>query len=284
MNVCILGRGKVGRTLYAALHKADVPTQLTQGAGKPRRAARGPHLFVLAVPDAKIQSVALKLAPSLVRGDVVLHCSGNRGPEELSACKERGAHVATMHPMVSFASKRATPPLAGTVWIARGDPRALVTARKLARSVGALCIAGPSGNPAYHAAAAILANGSVALAALAIDVLSAIELDQKTAERAAAGMLRSIASNLERVGIPQALTGPIARGDADTVRSHVHALGALDPRFAESYAALGPLILACAKDAGLSNEAARRIQFALETPRSAARLSSKSKRAPTHRG
>jgi len=284
VNVCILGRGKVGRTLHAALRKADVPTQLRQGTGKPRRTARGAHVFVLAVPDAKIQSVALTLAPSLVKGDVVLHCSGNRGPEELSACKERGAHVATMHPMVSFASRRALPPLTATVWIARGDGRALLTARKLARSVGALCVAGPSGTPAYHASAALLANGTVALAALAIEVLKTIDLDQKTAERAAAGMLRSIASNLERVGIPQALTGPIARGDADTVRSHVQALGALGPRFADSYLALGPLILACAKDAGLSNEAARRIEFALKRPPSDARASSKSKRAPTRRG
>ncbi len=284
MNVCILGRGRVGRTLHAALRKADVSAQLTRGTAKPRRTASARHVFVLAVPDAEIQGTAARLLPSLARGDVVLHCSGNRGPEELSVCRERGAHVATMHPMVSFASARAMPPLDHTVWLARGDKPALAVARRLARSVGAQCVAGPSGGPAYHAAAALLGNGSVALAALAVRVLLAIDLDQKTAERAAAGLLRSVASNLERVGIPHALTGPIVRGDADTVRSHVRALHTLDPQLARSYVALAPLILSCASDAGLSAEDATRIQAALGTgrppqPRAATRTRSKSKRA-----
>lgn len=281
MNVCILGRGKVGRCLHAALREGGHPSLLARGTSTPKRPSRGPFVFVLAVPDAQLRSVAQRLLPILVARDVVLHCSGNRGPDELGACRERGAHVATMHPMVSFASARRGPPLVNTTWVARGDRRALVRARELARAVGARCVEGPSGAPAYHAAAATLGNGSVALAALSVRMLGCIGLDARTAERACAGMLRSVAHNLEHVGLPGALTGPIARGDADTVQSHVLALRALDPELAAGYIALAPLIVACAIDAGLSAEDAARIQTALRSKET--RATSRGKRARTRR-
>lgn len=281
MNVRVLGRGKVGRTLHAAFRKAALDSTLHHGRSQPR-ASRSASVYVLAVPDAQIRATAERIATQIKASDVVIHCSGNRGPEELAPCLRRGASVAVVHPFVSFASAKTPPDLHETTWIARGDERALRVAKRLARAVGARCIEGPSGQAAYHAAAAVVANGSTALADLAVRMLGTLSLDRKVAQVAVAGLLRSVAHNVERVGVPAALTGPVVRGDADTVRSHLVALHAQDPKLAESYRALAPLILACAEASGLSPEPAAAIRKALNTTHRT-RATSKGKRAQPRR-
>jgi predicted short-subunit dehydrogenase-like oxidoreductase (DUF2520 family) len=212
------------------------------------------------VPDARIAEVAARLP--LGRGAVVLHCAGARGPDELAAARARGAHVAGFHPLVSFASKRPQP-LAGATFVAHGDVKATQRARALARRLGARCIVAPVLGPAYHAAAALMANGSVALAHAASAILVAQGLSRRDAERALAGLVASVARNLETVGLPAALTGPVVRGDAATVRGHVAALRALSPALAEHYVCVQPLVLATASAAGLSATQARAIEHAL---------------------
>ncbi len=280
MIVRILGRGKVGRALHAALRKTAMPSSLHRARGPLPAGSASATTYVLAVPDAQIGSVAARLAPVLGARDVVLHCSGNRGLDELAACRRRGARVATMHPMVSFASPRAPPALRGTTWVVHGDAVAQRAARRLARAVGARAVEGASGHPVYHAAAAILANGGAALAALSVQILESRGVGHRAAELACAGLLRSVAHNVERVGVPGALTGPIARGDADTVRSHVLGLRAVDASLADSYVALGPLIVACAMRAGLPRQDAVRVEEALRRPEAPVRSGSTRARKP----
>ncbi len=283
MNVRIIGRGKVGRALHAALRKARVASKLHQGRNVPPRSNDGPVIYVLAVPDSQLRATALRVAGRVHPGDAVLHCSGSRGPEELEACQARGAAIAAMHPLVSFASARAVSDLLNTTWIARGDERAISSAKKLAQVLGARCVKGPSGNAAYHAAAVTAGNGSAALADLAVRMLQTLGLNRKVAEQGIAGLLRSVANNIERVGLPAALTGPVVRGDAETVRSHVFAWHALDPALAHDYVALVPLILSTAEGAGLSRGESARVKAALVLDRTAKMaLKSKGKRARLH--
>lgn len=245
----ILGRGKLGRSLANELRAAQVDVTLRAGRSRAgfERSRTTRCIFILAVPDAQIARVAEALAAQVGRADVVLHCAGARTREELTACAERGAATAGFHPLVSFASARKLPPLAGTSFVVAGDARAVRSARWLCRQLRSHCIVAPILGPAYHAAAALLANGSAALGFDAVRILCDLGVTQPDAERALAGLLASVAFNIRNVGLPEALTGPVARGDRATVRAHRAALGALSAAHRTAYAQIQPSIERCAK-------------------------------------
>ncbi len=262
MNVCIVGRGKLGKSLHMGLREAGVSARLVPGRTFAKRKIAA-DTFILAVPDAQIAPVAAQLARFVERGTVVLHCAGSRGPGELSAVAQRGAHVAGFHPLVSFASARQRASLAGATFVVHGDAQATRRARVLARQLGAHAVALPALGPAYHAAAALVANGGAALVHAGVAILRELGFAQRDAERALAALLSSVARNVSLVGVPRALTGPVSRGDAETVAKHVASLAQHSPTLAASYRAVQPLVLACARDQGLSPARARAIERAL---------------------
>lgn len=263
MNITILGRGRVGRGLKKAL--ADTPhAVISSSARRPsRRALEAPDVVVLAIPDAAIAATARALAPRLARGTVLLHCAGARGVDELAPAAAAGLETGAMHPLVSFAVPGRPPSVAGTTFAIQGTPKAIARAKAVARAAGARPLVAPLHGAAYHAAAALVANGAAALAAAGARVLIGLGVDRRDAERALGALLRSVADNVERVGVPDALTGPIMRGDAGTVRAHRSAL-ADDPASLAAYDSVGQTILTCARAAGLpkrqANEVHRQLQ------------------------
>jgi predicted short-subunit dehydrogenase-like oxidoreductase (DUF2520 family) len=114
-------------------------------------------------------------------------------------------------------------------------------------------------DPAYHAAAALAANGTAALAFASVRLLVRLGFGQRAAERAVGGLLRTVADNVERLGVPEALTGPIARGDRVTVATHRKALRRQGRDALDAYDAVLPLIVRCARAAGLSKARAAAI-------------------------
>lgn len=263
-SVIVVGRGRVGRALCSALRAAGVEASLVRGRDG-RAIEPGSHIVVVAVPDPRVEAVAARLSATVGPRDVVLHCAGALGAEVLASCAERGAATGVMHPLVSFASTRRPPALAGTTWVVSGDPPAVRAARRLARACGARAVHGAVHGAAYHATAAMLANGAAALAHEAVNALVALGIGRRDAERAASALLASVAQNVDTVGVPRALTGPIVRGDAQTVARHRAALAAFHPRTSHAYDAVGPVILAAAADAGLDPAAARRVARALRS-------------------
>lgn len=249
MKVCVIGRGKVGRALHAGLGAAGIASTLHRG-----RAARPPapyfDAYVLAVPDARLAALAERLAPTLDRRAVVLHCAGARGIEELAPLAARGLAVGVMHPLVSFAGARTTQ-LAGVTFTLVGAPRACRVARVLAKHLGAHTVTLRAPGPAYHAAAALVANGAVALADAGVRMLAPLGYPPDKAARALAGLLASVADNVRALGPTAALTGPVVRGDVATVKAHLAALRVLDPALAEAYARVLPLITETASARGL---------------------------------
>lgn len=220
-------------------------------------------MIVLAVPDPALAVLADRIARSVRPGAVVLHVAGGLGRDVLAPCRAAGAPIGVMHPLVSFASARHAPPLAGATFVIDGDPRAVRAARAIARSLGARALVLPLHGPAYHAVAALLANGAAALAALSVDAFVALGAPRRDAERASAALLGSVASNITSVGLPAALTGPIVRGDARAVARHRDALAALDRGALSAYDAVAPAILQVARRAGLDPRSARAIRVAL---------------------
>jgi len=216
-------------------------------------------VVVLAVSDNSIETVAQKVAPDLSPGATVLHCAGARGTEELAPCETRGAAVGVMHPLVSFPSKRANPSLRDTTFTVNGSRRAIATSRILAQACGARVVVAQTGDVSYHAAAALVANGAAALAFVSVGVLERLGFDKRAAERAIGGLLRSVGENVQSLGVPGALTGPIARGEATAVAHHRRALRGVSRDALCAYDAVVPIIVKCARSAGLSPAKASKI-------------------------
>jgi predicted short-subunit dehydrogenase-like oxidoreductase (DUF2520 family) len=130
-----------------------------------------------------------------------------------------------MHPMISFASTGRTPSLVrGNVHI-QGDPAAVRRAGALARKLGMTPRTFPGLDTiGYHAAAGLVANGAAALAAAGTELLVRSGVPAGQAPRLLGPLLRSVAENVEALGFPQSLTGPVRRGDAAAVAKHLDAL------------------------------------------------------------
>ena len=262
MIVCVLGRGKVGTALARAAREAGLVVHHLKGH-PPWRRVPAADLYLLAVPDAALREVGLALAPRARASASVLHCAGARSHEELAGLREHGISVGVMHPLVSFAARRRPPRFAHTTFVLQGDLAARRRARHLVRALGAHPLETRALGPAYHAAAALVANASAALTHAGAEILERLGFPPKQARRALAGLLASVADNVANVGLPGALTGPVARGDARTVAAHLDALERLSAPAARAYASVQPLVLACAEDAGLSAKDARRIRALL---------------------
>ena len=176
----------------------------------------------------------------------------------------KGAAVGVMHPMVSFPSKSSSPSLRGATFAVNGDRKAVAVSRKIAAACGARVLVARTGDPAYHAAAALTANGAVALAYASVSALQSLGIERRAAERAIGGLLETVGQNVQRLGVPAALTGPVARGEAKTIAKHRSALRKTARDTLRSYDSLVPLIVDCARAAGLSRAKANAILRTLE--------------------
>jgi predicted short-subunit dehydrogenase-like oxidoreductase (DUF2520 family) len=216
LSVFVFGAGKAGAGLARALRSRGVKTRLRAAReGLPR--TLDADIVILAVRDRDLAPLAARMreAELVRRRAVVLHVAGALGPEPLATLRGACAGVGQMHPMISFASPRWTPQLErGNVHI-QGDPIAVSRARGLARLLGMTPRTVPNLDPiAYHAAAGLVANGAAALAAIGAELLVRARVDRDVAPKILGPLLRSVAENVERLGFPQALTGPVRRGDA----------------------------------------------------------------------
>jgi predicted short-subunit dehydrogenase-like oxidoreductase (DUF2520 family) len=231
-RVVIIGAGKVGRTLAAALRRAHLPTKLVAvRRGLP--AVRW-HLDVLiiAARESEFSNIIDHFASGqwLPADAVVLHVAGSLSSAVLAPLRPVTGGVAQFHPLLAFADARHPPDLRGAHVNVEGDPRAVALARKLATRLGLRPRTLPGLDPiAYHAAAGLLANGAAALAAASQRILTASGLPTKTASALLGPLLRSVADNVESLGMPAALTGPVRRGDAIAVAKHRQILERIAP-------------------------------------------------------
>lgn len=274
MKIVILGRGRVGRGLHAAMKRAG-GRNLTLASSRrlPRAALAEADAVLLAVSDSAIAEVAARVATRARSGASILHAAGARGLDELDACREVGMSVGALHPLVSFPDPGRPPSVQGATFILQGDPKALRAGKEMAKLAGARVIAKPLQGPAYHASAALVANGAAALATVGVRLLEKLGAETRPAERAVGALLRTVAENVERIGVPDSLTGPIMRGDDATVSAHRRDLERVSPDARRAYDAIAPTILACADAAGLASDRSRAVARAL---RRRIRLSSRS--------
>jgi predicted short-subunit dehydrogenase-like oxidoreductase (DUF2520 family) len=156
-----------------------------------------------------------------------------------------------MHPMISFASTRFAPSLLRGNLHVEGDPAAMTRARRLARLLGMTARTVPDLDAvAYHAAAGLVANGAAALAAVGAELLVKAGVPRGVAPKMLGPLLRSVADNVEALGFPDALTGPVRRGDAAGVEKHLAVLEAKLPEAVRLYLAAAEAQLPLARAIG----------------------------------
>jgi predicted short-subunit dehydrogenase-like oxidoreductase (DUF2520 family) len=197
--------------------------------------------MVLAVRDGQLDALVRELVArrSVDRRTSVVHCAGALGPEPLAPLRAVAAGVAQMHPMISFASPKAPPTLDRGQVNVDGDPAAVRVASRVARLLGMSPRRLPElDKVAYHASAGLVANGAAALAAAGTELLGKAGVSPKLASRMLGPLLRSVADNVERLGLPGALTGPVRRGDARGVERHLEVIKSRTPDLVPLYRAL----------------------------------------------
>jgi predicted short-subunit dehydrogenase-like oxidoreductase (DUF2520 family) len=225
-SVFIFGAGKVGRALARALRASRGPalavTLRAARKGLPKKKIES-DLLVLAVRDRDLGPLARDLADRglVSKRTACVHASGAQTAEAIAPLRAVSAGVAQMHPMISFASTRVFPTLERGHVHVKGDPVAEKRARALARRLGMTPRTFASlDTVGYHAAAGLVANGAAALAAVGMELLVKSGVPAGVAPKMLGPLLRSVAENVEELGFPAALTGPVRRGDAAAVEKH----------------------------------------------------------------
>ena len=215
---------------------------------------RAADVWMIATPDREIVNSADRLAKvGLLRaGDVVFHCSGSIASLELSAAAAAGAHVASVHPLKTFADPHdAVRSFGGTYCAAEGDTAALdVLVPAFEGLGGRICKIDPQFKTIYHAASVIVCNYLTALLETGLRCYAKAGLDRATATRMMEPLVRETLENVLELGTARALTGPVARGDELVVKRHLVALDAWDERIAALYRELGMVAVDLAREQG----------------------------------
>lgn len=244
-SIAIVGPGNLGSALAARLHEVGyrireiVSPERAASRKKGRALARAvgacftsapralldANVIWLCVPDREIAGAARFLARQTEwTRKVALHSSGALGSEELQALRRRGAAVASLHPLMTFVSSSA-PELAGVPFAVEGDPAAVRLARRIVRDLrGELFTIPKRKKSAYHAWGAFTSPLLLAVLVTAERVASIAGIDRRTARRRMLPIVRQTLENYARNGPKGAFSGPLIRGDVETVSKHLHAL------------------------------------------------------------
>jgi predicted short-subunit dehydrogenase-like oxidoreductase (DUF2520 family) len=222
-------------------------------------------IVFVTTPDASIQAVCDEIAMQngFKQGSFVFHCSGAHPSEILASARQCGTHIGSLHPLQSFASvEQALQMVSGCTCTFEGDPEVLPLARQLVNEIGANFIQiRVQDKPLYHAAAVVASNYLVTLVDMAIALNQLTGISEKSSIKAFLPLIRGTLNNVENLGIHRALTGPIIRGDIDTITSHIEAIKTRAPQFSSLYMTLGNSTISIAEATeGLGEEIAHKMR------------------------
>ena len=196
-------------------------------------------LIFITTPDDAIATVVSQI--KWHTGQSVVHCSGADSTNILEPAKKLGAQVGAFHPLQTFASMRqAIENIPGSTFALEAEGPLLNTLKDMATALDGHWVVLKAGDKVlYHAAAVFACNYLVTLVKLATDLWQTFEIPTQQATQALLPLLQGTLNNIGTVGIPQCLTGPIARGDTGTIKKHLNALHEIAPSIVSTYRELG---------------------------------------------
>jgi predicted short-subunit dehydrogenase-like oxidoreductase (DUF2520 family) len=268
LRVGVVGAGRVGATLGAALARAGheiVAASGVSGASRARAERLLPgvpllpadevvaraDLVLLAVPDDVLRPLVAGLAETGAwrAGQLAAHTSGAQGIGVLDPAAARGVLALALHPVMTFAGRpEDLDRLTGATFGVTAPEELRAVAESLVVEMGGEPVWVPeSARPLYHAALTIAANHLVTLVNDALGLLSGAGVSEPA--RLAAPLLSASLDNVLRLG-DAALTGPVVRGDVATVAAHVATLGRAAPDVLPAYLAMARRTAERARAAG----------------------------------
>jgi predicted short-subunit dehydrogenase-like oxidoreductase (DUF2520 family) len=288
IEIAIIGAGRLGTSLGRALvkkgqriaaltcrSKASVKeSRAIIGQGRAltdnAAAARMVRVVFLCLPDEAIPGVASQLARSRVdwAGKMVFHTSGLLPARVLRPIQDKGASIASFHPVQAFPRKTMLPLHFRDISFGlEGDGRAIALGRTLVRRLGGRALIIPEeAKPYYHAAFSFASNFLVVLLDTAARLLKEAKIPENEAARMLLPLLQGTLHNVKEFDTAGSLTGPLIRGDAASVKAHLEALRRW-PRYAEVYRKLSLLGLETAEKRGLEARKLRTLKNLLADKR-----------------
>lgn len=263
-RLTIIGAGKLGQALgrlLSALDNVQIHQILNRsqqsaeyaaqiigsGSGISRFDAITPaDIFLISTPDDAIATTCKHLvnAHVLQPHTIIFHCSGSLTAADTCAhTTSTHRHIASIHPMTSFAHSSNMNQYPGTYCAMEGDTHALSVLEPLFSAIGSIPFRIKSETKAlYHAAGVIASNYLVTLTTFAMDCLQQSGVDSAIQKPCLLHLMKNTLANLEKAETPtHALTGPIQRGDINTIKKHLLMLD--DTTQQNAYQALGALTL-----------------------------------------
>lgn len=237
LSIAIVGIGRLGTALTHQLSKAGYRVSKIISRKSPRPKRLSADVVWFCVPDAEIARVAETFAEHLWRGKVAFHSSGVLTSDVLSALHPGGAYVASVHPLMTFV-KGSVPDLAAVPFAIEGDPSAVRVAQRIVRDLGGRPVEiRKKDKVAYHAFATMVCPLLVSLLSASEKAAALAGLTKAEGRRRMMPIIRQTLRNYEKLGPAGAFSGPIVRGDVETIRAHLKTLAKV-PAAKKTYAAL----------------------------------------------
>ncbi len=280
----IIGTGMVGTAIGSLLKKAGHEiTAMTDpssihlkraqsyiaGAACCQYATQAADLadcLLITTPDDRIASVCAEIvAGSSVKGKKIFHLSGAGGLDLLAPAAKAGASVASIHPLQSFSSiDSAIANIPGSYFGVTAVAGVKKFSSNIVRDLQGIPIyVTPEQKPLYHAAACIASNYLVSLMSIVESIYLSIGFSEKDARKAYLPLVYGSLKNIEAQGCPNALTGPIARGDSGTVQKHIKAMSCNLPQYASLYKIMGMIAVKLARQKGTLSSSQAKIMTEL---------------------
>lgn len=264
MRIGIIGAGKVGTTLgkYLSIHGKNVTGFYSRTHESADEAAtfaetetysslcklvEKSDVIFITTPDGVIHQVWGDLLHQDISNRIICHFSGSLSSHVFSGREEAGASGISMHPMYAFSDKFHSYEQFHTAYLTlEGDPEAVAVMKPMWEAIGHHVLTLKAEDKIkYHAAATMASNEMLGLMQASLDILSECGFSEKDSMSLLTPLVQgNIASMLEK-GCVNALTGPVERGDAQTVRKHLQALEG--SKAGKIYQSLGSTMVELAK-------------------------------------
>jgi predicted short-subunit dehydrogenase-like oxidoreductase (DUF2520 family) len=276
-TVAIIGAGRVGSSVGFLLQRAGYRVTAVAartrasaekaavfiGGGKPTtdvvNAASKAGIIFITTPDGAIKNICDTIASGrgLKPGSVVVHMFGAQSLDLLDSAKSSGSYRAVIHPLQSAPSPaQGIKNLPGSYFRIEADPEALEAAKDIVKALGGIELVMPKWSSdkdsaaLYHAGAVTVSNYFVALVDYGVQFYQALGADKQETLKALLPLIKGTLQNIEILGTADALTGPIARGDVETIRAHIEAMQKRTPELVSLYKALARQTVAVAREKG----------------------------------
>ena len=254
------GAQAAGRSVVALSSRHPDKTQaIAQELGatltqSPAEAAAMADVVMVCGPDDAIAEVAQSLGPT--NGRLIVHTAGARGLSVLDVAAGRGAHTGSLHPVMVIAQGgRGHEALRGATAAIDGCEIARTWLTEFAQDLGLNPIRIPAEHRAlYHLSASLVGGVMTGLLAASADLWGQLGVDRSEAARALGRMVQEAGRNLEHLGVPDAVMGPVIRGDLGTIKQHLQVLHVESPQMAATYRSLVRLCLPYAIERNLLDQ------------------------------